>query len=149
MSKRPAMVLLALLLCSLASPMAVSAELSGSIEVDASNVTLQPSAPSAGDDMAISIVFLNTASQTAFTVEYTVYKDAVNPDKVLEQGIIEEIPANGMDTKTVYWNGLTEGAHRVWISFEHAGDTRQTLSVPFNVSGLPDLRVTGAEVLNA
>ncbi len=143
------MVLLALLLCSLASPMAVSAELSGSIEVDASNVTLQPSAPSAGDDMAISIVFLNTASQTAFTVEYTVYKDAVNPDKVLEQGIIEEIPANGMDTKTVYWNGLTEGAHRVWISFEHAGDTRQTLSVPFNVSGLPDLRVTGAEVLNA
>ena len=43
MSKRPAVVLLALLLCSLAGPMVVSAEQSGSIEASASTVTLQPS----------------------------------------------------------------------------------------------------------
>ena len=149
MSKRPAVLLLALLLCSLAGPMVASAELSGSIEASASTVTMQPSAPSAGDDLAISIAFLNTASQSAFTVEYSVYKDAVNPDRLLEQGIIDEIPANSIDTKTVYWNSLTEGPHRVWVTFEHGGDTVQTFSVPFNVSGLADLRVTGAEVLNA
>ena len=45
MSKRPAVVLLALLLCSLAGPMVVSAEQSGSIEASASTVTLQPSTP--------------------------------------------------------------------------------------------------------
>lgn len=149
MSKRPAVLLLALLLCSLAGPMVASAELSGSIEASASTVTMQPSAPSAGDDLAISIAFLNTASQSAFTVEYSVYKDAVNPDRLLEQGIIDEIPANSIDTKTVYWNSLTEGSHRVWVTFEHGGDTVQTFSVPFNVSGLADLRVTGAEMLNA
>ena len=42
-----------------------------------------------------------------------------------------------MTSKTVYWNGLTEGQHRVWVAFEHDGDTRQTFSVPFEVSGLP------------
>ncbi len=148
MSKRPAVVLLALLLCSLAGPMVVSAEQSGSIEASASTVTLQPSTPSAGDDLAITIAFLNTASQSAYTVEYFVYKDAVNADRLLEQGIINEIEADGMTSKTVYWNGLTEGQHRVWVAFEHDGDTRQTFSVPFEVSGLPDLRVTGAELLD-
>ena len=137
MSKRPAVVLLALLLCSLAGPMVVSAEQSGSIEASASTVTLQPSTPSAGDDLAITIAFLNTASQSAYTVEYFVYKDTVNADRLLEQGIINEIEADGMTSKTVYWNGLTEGQHRVWVAFEHDGDTRQTFSVPFEVSGLP------------
>jgi len=149
MSKRPAMVLLALLLCSLAGPMVVSAEQSGSIEASASTVTLQPSTPSAGDDLAITIAFLNTASQSAYTVEYFVYKDTVNADRLLEQGIINEIEAEGLTSKTVYWNGLTEGQHRVWVAFEHDGDIRQTFSVPFEVSGLPDLRVTGAEVVDA
>ncbi|MBV18655.1 MAG: hypothetical protein CMA56_02190 [Euryarchaeota archaeon] len=149
MSKRPAMVLLALLLCSLAGPMVVSAEQSGSIEASASTVTLQPSTPSAGDDLAITVAFLNTASQSAYTVEYFVYKDTVNADRLLEQGIINEIEAEGLTSKTVYWNGLTEGQHRVWVAFEHDGDIRQTFSVPFEVSGLPDLRVTGAEVVDA
>ena len=149
MSKRPAVVLLALLLCSLAGPMVASAEQSGSIEAGASTVTLQPSTPSAGDDLAITIAFLNTASQSAYSVEYSVYKDTVNADRLLEQGIINEIEANGMHSQTVYWNGLTEGQHRVWVAFEHDGDTRQTFSVPFDVDGLPDLRITGAEMLNA
>ena len=129
--------------------MVVSAEQSGSIEASASTVTLQPSTPSAGDDLAITIAFLNTASQSAYTVEYFVYKDTVNADRLLEQGIINEIEADGMTSKTVYWNGLTEGQHRVWVAFEHDGDTRQTFSVPFEVSGLPDLRVTGAELAGA
>ena len=79
MSKRPAVVLLALLLCSLAGPMVVSAEQSGSIEASASTVTLQPSTPSAGDDLAITIAFLNTASQSAYTVEYLSTKTRSTP----------------------------------------------------------------------
>ena len=98
--------------------------------------------------MAITVAFLNTASQSAY-VEYFVYKDTVNADRLLEQGIINEIEADGMTSKTLYWNGLTEGQHRVWVAFEHDGDTRQTFSVPFEVSGLPDLRVTGAELAGA
>jgi hypothetical protein len=149
MTKRPAVVLLTVLLCSLAAPMAVSAELSGSIEAGASTVTLQPTSPSAGDDLSITIAFLNTQSQSAYTVEYYVYMDTVNENQLLEQGIISEIAGDGMESKTVYWNGLTEGAHRVWIKFQHDDALIQTFSVPFDVSGLPDLRVTGAEVLNA
>ena len=149
MTKRPAVVLLTVLLCSLAAPMAVSAELSGSIEASASTVTLQPTSPSAGDDLSITIAFLNTQSQSAYTVEYYVYMDTVNENQLLEQGIINEIASDGMESKIVYWNGLTEGEHRVWIKFQHDDAPSQTFSVPFDVSGLPDLRVTDAEVLNA
>ena len=148
MSKRPAVVLLALLLCSLAGPMVVSAEQSGSIEASASTVTLQPSTPSAGDDLAITIAFRNTASQSAYTVEYFVYKDTVNADRLLEQGIINEIEADGMTSKTVYWNGLTEGQHRVgWPLSTTATPVRPFPSLRGERS--PDLRATGAELAGA
>ena len=121
-------------------PLSVSAETSGGIQASASTLSILPASPEAGDSITIFLTLYNSQQTDAFDVEYAFYKDGISPEKRIEMNTINILGESTEDVSTT-WNSLTEGNHKVWVTFSHNGDTEASFFLDFVVTGLPNLRV--------
>jgi len=139
-------VLAILLLCIASVPMTISAEQSGSIQASASTVALLPQNPQAGDSVTINLQMFNSGNY-ATDVEYAFYRDFRGPNQLLKEATVD-IDTNTYEEVSVVWPGVSEGEHEIHITFEHprgSGDIAH-FWVEFNVTGLPNLKVTQTEL---
>ena len=121
-------------------PLSVSAETSGGIQASSSTLSILPASPEAGDSITIYLTLYNSQQTDAFDVEYAFYKDGVSSNKLLEMNTVNILGESTADVSTT-WNSLTEGNHKVWVTFSHNGDTEASFFLDFVVTGLPNLRV--------
>ncbi len=121
-------------------PLSVSAETSGGIQASSSTLSILPASPEAGDEITIFLTLYNSQQIDAFDVEYAFYKDGVSSNKLLEMNTVNILGESTVDVSTT-WNSLTEGTHKVWVTFEANGDTEASFYLEFVVIGLPNLRV--------
>jgi hypothetical protein len=121
-------------------PLSVSAETSGGIQASSSTLSILPASPEAGDSITIFLTLYNSQQSDAFDVEYAFYKDGVSSNKLLEMNTVHILGESTVDVNAT-WNSLTEGTHKVWVTFEANGDTEASFYLEFVVTGLPNLRV--------
>ena len=121
-------------------PLSVSAETSGGIQASSSTLSILPASPEAGGSITILLTLYNSQQTDAFDVEYAFYKDGVSSNKLLEMNTVNILGESTTDVSTT-WNSLTEGNHKVWVTFSHNGDTEASFFLDFVVTGLPNLRV--------
>ncbi|HIF89973.1 MAG TPA: hypothetical protein EYQ58_00190 [Candidatus Poseidoniales archaeon] len=121
-------------------PLSVSAETSGGIQASSSTLSILPASPEAGDSITIFLTLYNSQQIDAFDVEYAFYKDGVSSNKLLEMNTVHILGESTVDVNAT-WNSLTEGTHKVWVTFEANGDTEASFYLEFVVTGLPNLRV--------
>ncbi len=121
-------------------PLSVSAETSGGIQASSSTLSILPASPEAGDSITIFLTLYNSQQIDAFDVEYAFYKDGVSSNKLLEMNTVHILGESTVDVNAT-WNSLTEGTHKVWVTFEANGDTEASFYLEFVVIGLPNLRV--------
>ncbi len=121
-------------------PLSVSAETSGGIQASSSTLSILPASPEAGDDITILLTLYNSQQSDAFDVKYAFYKDGINSEKKIEENVVTILGETTEDVSTT-WNSVTEGTHKVWVTFEANGDTEASFYLEFVVTGLPNLRV--------
>ena len=121
-------------------PLSVSAETSGGIQASASTLSILPSSPEAGDSITIFLTLYNSQQSDAFDVEYSFFKDEVSSDARIVTNTVNILGETPVDVSAT-WNSLTEGNHKVWVTFSHNGDTEASFFLDFVVTGLPNLRV--------
>ena len=121
-------------------PLSVSAETSGGIQASSSTLSILPASPEAGDSITIYLTLYNSQQTDAFDVEYAFYKDGVSSTKLIEMNTVNILGESAEDVSTT-WNSLTEGNHKVWVTFSHNGDSEASFFLDFVVTGLPNLRV--------
>ena len=126
-------------------PLSVSAETSGGIQASPSTLSILPASPEAGDDITIFLTLYNSQQSDAFDVEYAFYKDGVSSNKLLEMNTVNILGQQTADVNAE-WKSLTEGTHKVWVTFEANGDTEASFYLEFVVTGLPNLRVVESEL---
>lgn len=135
-------ILAVLLLCIAGIPMQTSAIDVGGIQASESTVALMPANPVAGGSVTISLTLFNSGNY-ASDVEYAFYRESVGPSRLLDSSTVD-IDADSSQEVSAVWQGLVEGEHEVHIQVEYPRDSGQIDSfyVPFNVTGLPNLKVT-------
>ncbi len=121
-------------------PLSVSAETSGGIQASSSTLSILPASPEAGDDITILLTLYNSQQSDAFDVKYAFYKDGINSEKKIEENVVTILGETTEDVSTE-WFSVTEGTHKVWVTFEANGDTEASFYLEFVVTGLPNLRV--------
>ena len=73
------------------------------------------------------------------------YRDSIStPNRILTD--VVTIPGDGFVNVGATWNGLTEGEHRIWVSYEYNNAGEQSFYTAFNVTGLADIRIDSAEI---
>jgi len=126
-------------------PLSVSAETSGGIQASPSTLSILPASPEAGGSINILLTLYNSQQIDAFDVEYAFYKDGVSLIKLLEMNTVNILGESTVDVSAT-WSSLTEGNHKVWVTFSHNGDTEASFYLEFVVTGLPNLRVVESEL---
>ncbi len=121
-------------------PLSVSAETSGGIQASSSTLSILPASPEAGDSITILLTLYNSQQSDAFDVKYAFYKDGINSEKKIEENVVTILGETTEDVSTE-WLSVTEGTHKVWVTFEANGDTEASFYLEFVVIGLPNLRV--------
>lgn len=129
-------------------PLSVGAESSGGIQASSSTLSILPASPEAGDSITILLTLYNSQQSDAFDVEYAFFKDGVNTDNRLELNTVNIAGETAVDVSTT-WNSLTEGNHKVWVTFSHGGDTEASFYLDFVVTGLANLRVVDSQLTPA
>ncbi|RZD42622.1 MAG: hypothetical protein CXT70_02580 [Methanobacteriota archaeon] len=108
-------------------PLSVSAETSGGIQASSSTLSILPASPEAGDDITILLTLYNSQQSDAFDVKYAFYKDGINSEKKIEENVVTILGETTEDVSTE-WLSVTEGTHKVWVTFEANGDTEASFS---------------------
>jgi hypothetical protein len=126
-------------------PLSVSAETSGGIQATSSTLSILPASPEAGDDITILLTLYNSQQSDAFDVEYSFFKNEISSDERILTNTINILGESTADVSAT-WNSVTEGTHKVWVTFSHNGDTEASFYLEFVVTGLPNLRVVETEL---
>ena len=133
-------ILVVVLLALTIIPLSVSAEDSGGIQASTSTLSILPASPEAGDDITILLTLYNSQQSDAFDVKYAFYKDGINSEKKIEENVVTILGESTEDV-SAEWFSVTEGTHKVWVTFEANGDTEASFYLEFVVTGLPNLRI--------
>ena len=133
-------ILVVVLLALTIIPLSVSAETSGGIQASTSTLSILPASPEAGDTITILLTLYNSQQSDAFDVKYSIFKDGTSSGDRLAMNTVNILGQSTVDVSTT-WNSLTEGTHKVWVTFEANGDTEASFYLEFVVTGLPNLRI--------
>ena len=133
-------ILVVVLLALTIIPLSVSAETSGGIQASTSTLSILPASPEAGDTITILLTLYNSQQSDAFDVKYSIFKDGTSSGDRLAMNTVNLLGQSTVDVSTT-WNSLTEGTHKVWVTFEANGDTEASFYLEFVVTGLPNLRI--------
>ncbi len=140
MAKELKSILVVVLLALTIIPLSVSSETSGGIQASPSTLSILPTSPEAGDSITILLTLYNSQQSDAFNVDYSFFKDGISSDKRIEANTVT-IPGESTVDVSTTWNSLTEGTHKVWVTFSHNGDTEASFYLEFVVAGLPNLQI--------
>ena len=133
------------LLLPLMAIIPVSAGVSGGVEASSGTLGLVPPEPVRGGSVEFILLLLNTNSVPANDVQYRFYKDSISSStKFLESTV--DINASSSETVTATWFALEEGERKIWVEFEHSGDTTVSFYKSFSVSGLANLEIIGSSI---
>ena len=145
MMTRGRVVFVVLLMVLSMVPFSASGADSGGILASPDTMSYTPQNPSAGDSMEITLTLSNSNQGTAYDVQYSFYRDSIStPNRILTD--VVTIPGDGFVNVGATWNGLTEGEHRIWVSYEYNNAGEQSFYTTFNVTGLADIRIDSAEI---
>ncbi|MBF91013.1 MAG: hypothetical protein CMP75_04550, partial [Flavobacteriales bacterium] len=125
-------------------PMSVGAEDSGGVQASESTVAISPSSPVEGGSATIILTLYNSNNFEAEDVEYAFYWNAISPSQRLLQSTVD-VPAQSPVDVSFIKSGLTEGDHKVWITFDYNSAGEQSFYKEIFVTGLPDLEATKIE----
>jgi hypothetical protein len=140
MAKELKSILVVVLLALTIIPLSVSSETSGGIQASPSTLSILPASPEAGASITILLTLYNSQQSDAFNVDYSFFKDGISPEKRIEANTVNILGESTVDVSTT-WNSLTEGNHKVWVTFSHNGDTEASFYLEFVVTGLPNLQI--------
>ncbi|MDE0556942.1 MAG: hypothetical protein OSB30_00540 [Candidatus Poseidoniaceae archaeon] len=140
MAKELKSILVVVLLALTIIPLSVSAETSGGIQASPSTLSILPTSPQAGDSITILLTLYNSQQSDAFNVEYSFFKDEISSEKRIVTNTVNILGGSTADVSAT-WNSLTEGTHKVWVTFSHNGDTEASFYLEFVVTGLPNLQI--------
>ncbi len=125
-------------------PLSTQAEDSGGVQASESTVAISPSNPVEGGSATIILTLYNSNNFEAEDVEYAFYWNAISPSQRLLQTTVD-IPAQSTVDVSFVKSGLTEGEHKVWITFDYNDAGEQSFYKEMLVTGLADLEVTKIE----
>ena len=140
MAKELKSILVVVLLALTIIPLSVSSETSGGIQASPSTLSILPASPEAGASITILLTLYNSQQSDAFNVDYSFFKDGISPEKRIEANTVNILGESTVDVSTT-WNSLTEGNHKVWVTFSHNGDIEASFYLEFVVTGLPNLQI--------
>ena len=140
MAKELKSILVVVLLALTIIPLSVSSETSGGIQASPSTLSILPTSPEAGDSITILLTLYNSQQSDAFDVKYSIFKDGTSAGDRLAMNTVNILGESTADVSAT-WNSVTEGTHKVWVTFEANGDTEASFYLEFVVAGLPNLQI--------
>ncbi|MGY8702407.1 MAG: CARDB domain-containing protein [Candidatus Poseidoniales archaeon] len=133
------------LLLPLTAVIPVSAGVSGDVEASPATLGLVPGEPVRGGSVEVRLLLANTDSFPANDVQYRFYKDSISSGTKFFESTVD-IAGNSTKIVTATWFSLEEGERKVWVEFEHAGDTTFSFYKSFTVSGLANLEIIDSSI---
>ena len=133
-------ILVVVLLALTIIPLSVSAEDSGGIQASTSTLSILPASPEAGASITILLTLYNSQQSDAFNVNYSFFKEEISSGGRIVTNTVN-IPGGSTVDVSATWNSLTEGNHKVWVTFSHNGDIEASFYLEFVVTGLPNLQI--------